>query len=488
MRRTAALSLVLMASVLGGCAVGPDYKRPEELALPQNHRGLEGPAAEASFADVPWWEAVTGDDVLRGLIAEAIAKNQDLRVATARVEEYRALSGIAKADAYPWVGYGASASRQKEPIPGTGQIPTYNSFGASAFASWEIDLWGRIRRSNESALDQLLATTEARRGVYLSLVSGVAQAYLELRELDLELEIARRTLASRKDSLDLVTKRLLGGISNKLESSQAESAYAQTEAIIPQLQQAIFAKENQLALLLGRLPGSIPRGQSLADAKAPAVPAGLPSALLERRPDVKQAEYLLASANAQVGVATALLFPQLSLTGTAGYGSAELSDLLKADSFLWNLAAGLTGPIFQGGRLKRNLEAAKARWEQAKAQYEKAALAAFGDVANSLEAYRRTQESRAAQERNVAALRQAERTAIARYDGGVSAYLEVLDAQRELFVGENALAQVMRDEHLSIVSLYKALGGGWNQPEMPPGAAAEPAAPAQPTPPPPSVP
>ncbi len=467
MRRARWTTLAVATSLLAGCTMGPDYKRPE-MAVPENHRGLEGAAAEASLADVPWWDAVMGDEVLKGLIAEAIEKNQDLRVATARVEEYRALAGIAKADYYPQIGYDASASRQKQPIPGTGQVPTYNTFSVGAGVSWEIDLWGRIRRSNESALNQLLATEEARRGVYLSLVTGVAQAYLELRELDLELEIAERTLESRKGSFDLVTKKLLGGISNKLESSQAESALAQTEAVIPQLKQAIFAKENQLALLLGRPPGSIPRGKTLVEAKSPAVPAGLPSALLTRRPDVRQAEYTLAAANAQVGVAEALQFPQLSLTGAAGYSSAQLSDVLTAESFLWNLGAGLTGPIFQGGRLKRNVEASRARWEQAKAQYEKAALSAFGDVANALEAYRRTQESRVAQERNVAALREAEKTALARYDGGVSAYLEVLDAQRQLFSGENALAQVTRDQRLAVVNLYKALGGGWNNPELPP--------------------
>jgi multidrug efflux system outer membrane protein len=461
-----ALGLLTGLALVSGCSVGPDYMRPD-VGAPASHRGVEGPPAEASLADIPWWEAVSGDPILAELIKEAILKNQDLRVAAARVEEYRALAGVARADYYPWLGAGAGASRQKQPVAGVPGVPTYNAFGVNATVSWEIDLWGRIRRSNESALNQLLATAEARRGVHLSLVTGVARSYLELRELDMELEIAERTRESRKASLELVNKRLLGGISNRLESSQAESALAQTDAVIPQLKLAIFAKENELALLLGRLPGSIPRGRHLGDGPIPTVPPGLPSALLERRPDVKQAEYALMAANAQVGVATALLFPQLSLTGSAGYGSAELSDLLKADSLLWNLAAGLTAPIFQGGRLRRNVEANQARWEQAKAQYEKAAIAAFGDAANALEAYRRTQEEREAQERNVAALRQAEKTAMARYDGGVSAYLEVLDSQRALFSGETALAQIIRDQYLSGVQVYKALGGGWNQPDLP---------------------
>lgn len=472
MRRVGPLSLVLAGAALSACTSGPDYRRPE-VAVPASHRGLEGPASEASLADTPWWDLVAGDEVLKGLVVEAIGKNHDLRVATARVEEYRALAGIARADLFPSVAAEASASRQKQPVTGLPYVPTYDSFGLGAGASWEVDLWGRIRRSNEAARAQLLATTEARRGVWLSLVTGVVQSYLELRELDLELEIAKRTLGSRKASLDLVTKRLRGGISNRLEASQAESAHAQTEAVIPQLEQGIFAKENQLSLLLGRLPGATPRGRTLVELAPPEVPAGLPSALLERRPDVRQAEQVLAAANAQVGVAESLLFPQLSLTGALGFGSPELSDLLKSGSFVWNVGAGLTAPLFQGGKLRRNVEAAKARWEQAKAQYEKAALAAFGDVANALEAFRRAKESRAAQKRNVAALKAAESSALLRYDGGVSSYLEVLDAQRQLFSGEISLAQVTRDEHLAVVSLYKALGGGWSSAELPPAGQKE---------------
>lgn len=467
-----ALVPVLAAALLAGCSVGPDYKRPD-LVLPENHRGLDGKAGEASLADLPWWDGVMGDEVLRGLIVEAVQKNYDLRVAAARVEEFRALAGIAKADYYPQVGYSVGAARQQGILAGTSENGSpYNSFGLSASASWEIDLWGRIRRSNEAAVNQLLATEEGRRGVYLSLVTGVAQAYLELRELDLELEIAQRTLESRRSTLDLFTKRLAGGVSNKLETTQAEASLAQTEAVIPVLRQSIFLKENQLALLLGRPPGPIARGRSLVDTRDPAIPAGLPSALLTRRPDVRAAEYVLASANAQVGVATANFFPQISLTGGLGFASADLSELLKSGTFIWNIGAGLLGPLFQGGRLTRALDAAKARWEQAKAQYEQAALASFGDVANALETYRRTGEGIAANERNVVALREAERIALLRYEGGVSNYLDVLDAQRQLFSGENSLAQVTRDRHLAVVQLYKALGGGWNSPDLPPDTAA----------------
>ncbi len=465
-RFTSLLVTVLLAS---GCTLGPNYQRPE-LKVPENHRGLEGPAVEASLADISWWQAATGDAVLQVLISEALDKNHDLRVATARVEEYRARAGLARADFYPRIGYDLSATRQKTTGVLEGDGRTYNSFGIGASASWEADLWGRIRRSNESAVNQMLATIEGRRGVSLSLITGVAQAYIELRELDLELEIALRTLESRKETLELFKKRLLGGISNRLETSQAAAALAQTEAVIPSVRLSIFQKENQLALLLGRPPGPIPRGQALVERKDPPIPAGLPSALLTRRPDVRQAEYTLAAANAEIGVAEANFFPQISLTGGAGLGSSDLSDLLKSGSFIWNIGAGILGPIFQGGKLKRNLEATKAKWEQAKAQYEKAALTAFSDVANALEAYRRTQEIRKAEEKNVDVLRDAERLALLRYEGGVSSYIDVLDAQRQLFSGEISLAQVTRDHYVSVIQLYKALGGGWNSPEKPEAA------------------
>ncbi len=464
---TGLLSCALFLLPSTGCTVGMDYSRPQ-IAIPENHRGLAGPPVEASLADIPWWEATMGEDILTSLIKEAVENNTDLRAATARVEEYRALSGIARADFYPQIGYGISASRQESALPGIPATLTYNTYETGMSASWELDLWGKITRSNEAAVNQLLSTVEARRGVYLSLVTSVAQAYLELRELDLELEIADRTLASRKTTLDLFRKQLLGGIATKLDVSQAAAAVAQTEAVLPQIREAIFLKENQITQLLGRKPGTIPRGRALVKIEAPGIPAGLPSALLERRPDVKQAEHTLAAANAQTGVAHAKFFPQISLTGALGSGSTDLSDLLNSGSFVWNLGAGITGPIFQGGRLIQNLEAAKAQWEQARAQYERTALSAFGDVANALEAHRRTIEIKAAQRRNVEVLEEAERIALLRYDGGVSSYLDVLDAQRQLFSAEISLARVIRDRYLSVIQLYRALGGGWNKPETPP--------------------
>lgn len=469
---------VLLAAVLSGCALGPDYQRPE-IAVPESHRGLEGPAAEASLADLAWWEAAQ-DPVLSKLVAEALERNRDLAIAAARVEEYRALSGVDPL--WPTVNAGTGATRSRSSgslVEGIGG-DTRNALDVSAAVSWEIDLWGRLRRTNEASAARYLATEEARRGVFLSLVSDVATAYFQLRALDMQLETAMRTLGSRKSSFDLIEKRLLGGVGNKLESSQSASAVARTEAAIPELEQAVFAQENLLSLLLGRPPGPIERGSPVGEIPLVEVPAGLPSALLERRPDVRQAEQALRAANAEVGIAEASLFPKLSLTGAVGVQSGDLSDLLKSGSLAWNAGAGLLAPVFQGGRLRRNLEASKARWEQARLAYEKTALAAFGDVATSLHAIRATARIVAAQQRNVAALLDAERIALLRFDGGVSPYLEVLDAQRELFSGELAWAQALRDQRAAIVRLYRALGGGWNRPEKPPADPLEAPAPTTP--------
>ena len=478
-----ALAPLLAVLLVAGCTVGPDYKRPEQ-AVPENHRGLAGAATPESLADLSWWQLFK-DPVLQGLVSEALKNNRNLAVAAARVAESRALYGVSRGDLWPQVGYGANAARQKAPVAGIDPV-TYNNFQLSGSISWEIDLWGKIRRGNETALAQLLASEDNRRGIVLSLVTDVAQAYLELRELDQELLIVQRTIATRKATLDLFNKRLLGGVSNKLETTQAEAALAQTEAVLPSTKLSLLQKENQISLLLGRPPGPVARGEILIDAKTDvAVPAGLPSALLERRPDVRQAEQLLHAACSQVGVAEANFFPQLSLTGGAGYGSAELSDLLKGGSFLWNLGASLTGPIFQGGKIKQNWEAAKARLDQARATYEQSVLTAFGEVSSSLEAHVRYAEVSAAQDKNVAALREAEKIALMRYEGGVSNYLDVLDAQRQLFSGEVSLVQALRDRLRTVVVLYRALGGGWNSPETIPEAAsaatsAPPAAPAAP--------
>lgn len=477
-----AVAAVLVPLLAAGCTVGPNYQRPEITTIPQQHRSIEGAAVQASLADLAWWD-VFRDESLQALISEALAKNFDLRVAVQRVEEARALAGVARSAFYPSIGYGVAAGRGRtsENVQTVPDGQTQNLFDLSVGISWEIDLWGRIRRLNESARARLLASEEVRRGVVLSLVSEVATAYLELRELDMELDIARRTLESRKASLDLVSKRLLGGVANKLEYAQSASALAQTEAAIPEIERQIFQKENQISFLLGRPPGPIPRGTALeATPLPPSIPAGIPSALLERRPDVLQSEAALHAASAEIGVAKANYFPQLSLTGALGMQSTELGTLLESPSFVWNVGAGLFGPIFQGGQIRRRNEAAWARWEQAKAEYEKSATAAFGDVANSLDAYDKFGKVQQAQFRNVTELHDAERLALMRYNGGVSSYLEVLDAQRQLFQGEIQHSQAMLNHYLAVVSLYRALGGGWNTPETRDGTAAIPGAPPPP--------
>ena len=475
MKRLLASALALSVA---GCAMGPDYKRPQ-TETPATFRGAPTPSTETSLADLAWWDLVKSDVVLADLIREALENNKDLRIAAARVEEARAISRINYL--LPQVDAGAGANRQRFTENGVGGAlggQTLNSFDLSAVLSWEIDLWGKLRRTNESTLAQFLATEEARRGVYLALVSDVSTAYLQLRTLDFQLDVAKRTVGSRKASYDLVDKRLLGGVGSRLELSQAGAALAQAEASVPLIEQSIFEQENLLSLLLGRPPTAIARGRRIDEMPPVEVPAGLPSALLERRPDVREAEETLRAANAQVGVAEASLFPQLSLTGSFGVQSADLTDLLKSPSIIWNIGGNLLAPIFQAGRLRRNLDAARARWDQARLAYERAALAAFGETASSLYAIGKTREIRTAQERNVDALRDTEKMAMLRFDGGVSPYLEVLDAQRQLFSAELSYAEALRNQRIAVIRLYRALGGGWNQPETPPQAAAPAPAPA----------
>ena len=453
------LALVLASSLVAGCAIGPSYKRPP-VDVPELTRGQVGPAEAASLADQPWWE-VFGDDSLKSLIDEALRNNFDLRAAAWRVDEFRARAGIARSEFFPQIGYQAdwSRSRQSEFVqPGSKPV---NLHDVKLGLSWEIDLWGRIRRLSEAALAQYLSTSEARRGVLLSVVSEVTQAYFELRELDAELEIARRTTEAFRGTYDLFNRRLAGGVASQLEVSRAEAALSVAAAAIPNLERQIVAEENLLCFLLGRNPGAIPRGKSLTEeALPPQVPAGLPSALLERRPDLRQAEQQLVSANANVGAAVASFFPRISLTGSLGGVSPEVSDLFRAGK-TWSVAAGLTGPLFQGLRLKNQYEVSVAQWDQAKIQYESAVTNAFGEVSTALVAHQKLAEVEKQQARSVAAYQEAVRIANIRYVAGLSSYVEVLDAQQQLFPAENALAQTRFSRLSNFVQLYKALGGGW---------------------------
>jgi multidrug efflux system outer membrane protein len=445
------------AAVAAGCAVGPNYKRPP-VVLPGQFYSEQAAAEARSLADVPWW-GLFGDPVLKSLVDEALENGFDARLAAARVEEARALYGIARSDFLPASGYQGGWQRTR---PDQFQNPsgeTQTKWTANVGFAWELDVWGRIRRLNEAAKARYLATEEARRGVFLSLVSDVSIAYFELRELDAELEIARRTTAAFQDTYDLFNRRLEGGAASALETARAEASLGQVAAQIPEIERAIVARENQINLLLGRNPQPISR-EGPSTPLPPEIPAGLPSQLLERRPDVREAEQLIVAANAEVGVAKAALFPTLSLTGLFGNVSPELGDLVSKGK-TWNFGAGLLGPLFQGGAIKRNREAAKARWEQARVEYEATVTRSLAETSTALVARTKLVETERQRVRAVHAYREAVRLASLRYGSGLSAYFEVLEAQQQLFPAEIGLAQTRRDQLIAVVSLYKAVGGGW---------------------------
>jgi multidrug efflux system outer membrane protein len=406
-------AVVVLGLAAGACTVGPNYERPK-LEPPAQHRGPAGQAAAESVADVPWWQ-VYQDPALQTVIREGIANNLDLRAASARVVESRALAGVAKSYLYPDIGVGFGTSQEQrsrvgDPKLTEAQVPdrTYSNWALTGSLSWEIDLFGRIRRNKEAAFAQYLATEEGRRGVLITLVGDIASTYFYLRELDLQLEIARRTVKLNDETVDYYVKRLQGGVSNRLEVDQAKANRAVTAAAIPDIERQIAIAENALSVLLGRPPGPISRGAVLSDRDVPpAIPAGLPAQLLERRPDVVQAEQLLVAANANIGVAKALFYPTISLTGSLGTVSSSLSDFMTGDSIVWSLGAGLFQPIFNGGRIRQNYEAAVARYDQALAQYQKAALNGYREVADSLITIQKLAERRKEIESGVEALRDA---------------------------------------------------------------------------------
>ena len=465
-------AVAALAVTAAGCTVGPNYERPK-LEPPTQYRGLAAQPAAESMADVPWWQ-VFEDPALQVLIREGIASNLDLRSASARVMESRAQAGIAKSYLYPdvGVGFGVSGeqrSRVGDPKLTKEQVPdrTYNNWALNGSLSWEIDLFGRLRRGKEAAFAQYLASEEGRRAVLITLVGDIASTYFYLRELDLQLEIARRTVKLNDETVTYYVNRLQGGVSNRLEVDQAKANRAVTAAAIPDIERQIAIAENALSVLLGRPPGAIARGRPLGDRDVPpAIPAGLPAQLIERRPDVVQAEQLLVAANANIGVAKALFYPTISLTGSLGTVSSSLSDFLTGDSIVWSLGAGLFQPIFNGGRIRQNYDAAVARYDVALAQYQKSALSGYREVADSLVTIQKLAERRIEIESGVEALRDAVQLSRARYDTGLSSYLEVLIADQQLFSQEIQLAQVRGSQLRAVAQLYRALGGGW-QPEQP---------------------
>ncbi|HEY2675826.1 MAG TPA: efflux transporter outer membrane subunit [Steroidobacteraceae bacterium] len=457
MRSRPLILVAFSALLLSSCAVGPNYHRPT-LTTPDQFYVEKATSEAQSLADLPWWQ-LFDDPLLNDLIKQALQNGFDARTAAWRVEEARARYGIAQSAYFPQVDYAGGGSRQRAAVIPGAPSQVLNVVTANVAFAWELDLWGRIRRLNESAKAQFLATDEARRGVLLSLVSDVATAYFQLRELDNELLIAQNNRDAFQSTYDLFNRRLEEGAASGLETSRAQGALGSVAAAIPETERAILAKENQINFLLGRNPQPIPRTSPLP-ALPPATPPGLPSQLLERRPDVRQAEQLLISANASVGVAKADFFPTLSLTGSYGGVSNDLSSLLTAGK-TWSIGAGLMGPLFHGGAILRSYQVSKAQWEESKIQYEETVTTAFGDVSTALTDRLKLVETVKQKAVSVDAYREAVRFANVRYLAGKSSYYEVLEAQLDLFPAENALAQSQRDQFLAVVNLYRALGGGW---------------------------
>jgi outer membrane protein, multidrug efflux system len=457
------LQAMALVVLLSGCAVGPDYSRPA-VDSPAAFRGATTTEATNSLADLPWW-GVFKDPTLHTLIEIALTNNYDLRMAVTRVEQARLLQVQAQSAFLPQVGYSGEAARGQNmflnlPNPNGGKI--LDSYLAGIGAVWEIDLWGRLRRQNEAAGAVFLATREAQHGIRLTLVGAVARAYLELLELDEKLEIARRTKDSFERTFKLFTDQHDNGLASRLEISRARAALRSVSASIPELKRQIELKENQVNVLLGRNPGWIPRksGQ-LEELVSPNIPPGLPAALLERRPDIRQAEQQLRAANAQIGMAAGEFLPKVGLTALYGGVSTELSALTSGTANTWSLAANLSGPFFQGGRLKARYRQAQAAFEEACLRYQKTALEAFREVADALASRQYLEEARHEQADAVEAYRQAVQVATDRYSAGKASYYEVLEAQQQLFPAENTLSHIEAAQRLVIVQLYMTLGGGW---------------------------
>lgn len=469
-------SLVL---TMAACAVGPNYKRPAanvpaayrrpaQDETPAKGSDVRGPnAAEsngnssASLGDEKWWE-VFQDQQLQNLIRQALKNNYDVRIAAARVLQAQAQLGITRADQLPSLDAGGNITSVRNPK--IGPIPGYEltQGQTTASASWNLDFWGKYRRATESARATLLANEWAQKEVTATLVANLATAYFQLRQLDLELEISQRTLSSRQDSLQLTQTLEQHGMNSLLDVRQSEQLVYTAGAEVPDLQRQIAQQENAISILLGSNPGDVARGLKLTEQPhAPEVPVGLPSSLLERRPDIRQAEETLVAANAQIGVARAAYFPQISLTGTAGYQSSSLTNLFTGPAGVWNLAGSLTQPIFQGGRLKSNVRLAEAQHEQALLTYQQTIQGAFRDVSDALVAYQKNREFRIQQEHLVEAAKDAARLSEVRFKAGSTDYLEVLTNETNSFSAELTLAQAQGNELTALVQLYLALGGGW---------------------------
>ena len=461
-------SVAALMMLVSSCMLGPDYRRPT-VTTPDAFRGASAVITpdQQSIAELKWFE-VFQDEQLQELIRTALTQNYDLRDAVARVDAARANLGITQADQYPNFGIGADVTSSEQSRQGQFTIPrgtsrqrTFGTVFLNLF-SFELDIWGRLRRATEASRADLLAADWNRKTVITTLISDVASAYFSLLELDLELEIAKNTLATRTESLRLIQLQLQGGVGTLLDVRQGEQLVYTAAVSIPDAERQIEQTENQISFLLGRNPASISRGYLLTEQQTPPeVPAGLPSKLLERRPDIQAAEQNLVAANATIGVAKAAYFPQITLTGEFGYQSTALANLFSGSRRIWSFIPQITQPIFEGGRITSGVERAEAQQRSALAQYEGAIQAGFRDVSNALVQFQRIKEIRTQRELLVTALQDRKRLAYLRYQRGVDTMLNALSSDQDLFAAELSLAQTRLDELLSLVQLYKALGGGW---------------------------
>ena len=455
--------IFILGIFIAGCsAVGPDYQRPA-IDVPSGWRISEKEAK--NLADSTWWQQFN-DPALNRLITVALRENKDLLIAAARIEQFAGRYGIVRADLFPQVGGEAAYSRQRVTETGDNRFsPGYKTttdvFSVNLNAGWEIDLWGRIRRSNEAAMAQLIASEEGRKGVILSLVANVAGAYINLLDLDRQLAISRNTAKARKQSYLVFKERFAGGVISDLELSQNRSLYEEALASIPPLEKAVVLQENSLSVLLGHNPGQISRGKNINTLVLPAIVAGLPSDLLERRPDIRQAEQTLIAANAQIGVAKAAYFPAISLTGALGLASGDLGNLFKSSSSAWQYNVPVSLPIFTAGKIAGSVKEAEAQQQQALLGYQQAIQNSFREVNDALADQAFTNKQLAAQKSQVSSLQQYADIARLRFDNGYSDFLAVLDADRNLFNAQLAYTQTKGNLYLSLINLYKAMGGGW---------------------------
>ncbi|MGA8312406.1 MAG: efflux transporter outer membrane subunit [Terriglobales bacterium] len=460
----ARLLLLVTLGFACGCAVGPNYKRPA-VNVPPDYRGVapqEAAKGDAkSLADEKWWE-VFQDEQLKELVKTALQQNYDVRIAAERILEAQAQLGITRADQFPSITAGVAAVDLRNPQTKFLRAYETSANQVSGSFAWDLDFWGKYRRATEAARANLAASEWARREVITALIANLASAYFQLRALDSQLEISQRTLGSRRDSLRLTRLLADGGSTSMLDVRQAEQLVFTAASEVPSLQQQIEQEENFISTLLGNNPAPVPRGRKLTEQEhPPAVPAGLPSSLLERRPDIRQAEEQLIAANAQIGIARAAYFPQISLTATAGSQSSALTGLFSGPAGLWNFGGALTQPVFTAGKLRSNVRLTEAQQREFVLRYEQTIQGAFREVSDSLVAYRRTQEFRQQQELLVASAEDATRLSHMRYRGGVTSYLEVLTNDTNYFSAELGLVQAQLNERLALVQLYKALGGGW---------------------------